>query len=338
MYDPKPLLPRTMRELEGRHIELSDLARSWAEKYFTPLQNRLPMTSTEMKIWGEKNPLLVRWIDSVACAHNVNWLHIFYRARHLLAMGVMGKVLEDRVFKDSCFGGSRQDRHILDLIDDEVQASELVKIKNEDLCIMSDALSRQKARATFIDSGFERSRGLPERFAKEITRLFRNLVDLLEPLLPTEEGEYPDLEYYKILDQIVALAAKLSLDMRREPDTLYHVAITPPRYQGVVPDRMSPVIYHHEEREPKDSIEFGKYSNIISVWPGVYAYKRLSPHETSYRTVSRALIFSKLDKPPDTTEIALQQNPEKITMKNQLWEYLSVLGVLNSGDGRNWEK
>lgn len=337
-HDAKPVLPRTDVEFERRHKELYRLAMRWVEKYFTYEKgdgNATRMKSAEMKEWGERNGLLVRWIDSVACAYNENWLDIFSHARHLLAMGVLGKVLEDRVFKDVFFGGSRNEKDLLNLIDEESERKELDKIHERDGVIWTDALSRQKTRATIINGGLPTRRRLPVRFAQDINSLFKALVDLLRPLLLTKEGEVPDEEYYLTLDHIIASAAKLSLDMRREPDTVYYVAITPPRYEGIDRMRMSPVIYDAKECE-SDFREFESYSNIISVWPGVFAYRRQSLTKVSVRTIRHALLLTKHNDRAKGAAL-FEMDPDGIITRSQLWEYLSFLGVSNSGDGRNWD-
>lgn len=336
-HDPKPALPRTAIEFMRRYKELTDLAKQWAQTYF-PLEIGAPrMSIGEMKKLGEGSPLLVRWIDSIAsapCGHN--WLTLFSTARHLLVMGVLGKVLEDRVFKKECFGGSEEEQQVLRLLDEQLETTEFDELgMGIRAKVPTDAFTRQKLRAVIINTGLHRPRDLPERFAVEVKGLYDQLVELFRPLLLTNEEEVPDRQYYVHLDMIVALAGKLSLDMRREPDTVYFVAITPPRYRGLDVERMSPVIFGEEE-EAENVKDFDHYTNVISVWPGVFAYRRPTDYSTTIQIIHRALIYTRPIELLFHDDQVVEQNPENILTISQLWEYLRLLGVSNTGDGREW--
>lgn len=331
--DPKPVLPRTYEELERRHFQLCSFAALWVEKFFTPELHAPKMTSAEAKKLGEENPLLVRWIDSVASAFGFCWLNVLHEKRYMIAMGVLGKVLEDRVFKDEYFGAPDEDKKLLRAIDRELEMREVYEIGKSRAEYLSDAFGRQKPRATYINESLSSCRKLPKHFATDVNHLFHQLVALLRPLLPTNEKQFPMEEYYETLNWIIALAGKLSLDMRREPDTVYYVAMTPPRHKGLDAERMSPVVFCAEE---EDNInEFREnYTNVISVWPGVFAYRRLSHSKVSFRTIRRALVYSSNIEEkyyPRRTE----RNPDRISYLAQFWQYLRFLGVpINAG--RNW--
>lgn len=330
--DPKPVLPRTYIDFERGYQELRNLALDWVELFFAPESVMPRMTGAEVRKFGEGNPLLVRWIDSVASAHGLCWLDLLHEKRHLIAMGVLGKVLEDRVFKSEFFGATEEDKMLLRAIDREVEQREVgdIIIKSQDL--LSDAFARQKPRATYINGSLDEAFNLPERFAADVDRLYKQLVVLLRPLLPTNEKQFPQEEYYEMLGWIVAVAAKLSLDMRREPDTVYYVATTPPRHKGLDLERMLPVTFRDEEAKLSVA-SCDEFTSVISVWPGVLAYRRLTARDISIRTICQALIFTsciKDEKHPHGTE----SNPERTCNEPQFWQYLKFLGAPISGDGR----
>lgn len=303
------------------------------EKFFAPEKDRSRMTGAEVIKTGEGNPLLVRWIDSVASAHGLCWLDVLHEKRHLIAMGVLGKFLEDRVFKDEFFGAPEEEKKVLRAIDRELEMREVDDIKMKSRELVSDAFTRQKPRATYINESLNDVLALPKRFTADVDRLFNQLVELLRHLLPTtNEKQFPPEEYYETLNWIIAVAGKLSLDMRREPDTVYYVAITPPQYTGLDPERMSPVVLRAEDR--KRIAAFGnRCTNVISVWPAVVAYRRLPLKKFSIRIIHRALIFTSYTEGqihPHGTE----ENPERTRNEPQFWQYLKFLGVPISGDGR----
>ena len=335
------MLPRTDLEFERRHEELFTLVKEWVEKYFCLEVGTPRMTSAEVKKWGEQSPLLVRWIDSVASAYGLCWLDVLSEAGHLLAMAVLGKVLEDRVFKDEFFGGSEDDKKLMRMLDRELEMREVAGVQGGNSKWYSDAFTRQKPRAILINAALHGERDLPLNFADEVDCLFDQLVILLRPLIPiTEEDEFPDSEYYEKLDWIIALAGKLSLDMRREPDTVYYIAITPPQHKGLDLGRMAPIILNSTTilkptYEAADDAEFDDYTNIISVWPGVVAYHRLTYQSASFRIIHRAKVFSKKTDSLDYFS-ETEKDPEKIVRMSQLWRYLRYLGVSNRGDGRSW--
>lgn len=291
------------------------------------------MTGAQVKKFGGGHPLLVRWIDRVANAHGLCWLDLLHEKRHLIAMAVLGKVLEDRVFKSEYFGAPEEEKKLLRAIDQVVEAREvddIINMKNQDF--LSDAFARQRPRATYINQSLDESLQLPERFAAEVDRLYKQLVILLRPLVPTNEKQFPEEEYYDMLDWIVALAGRLSLDMRREPDTVYYVAITPPRHKGLDLERMSPVIFRHEEAA-HIAASSNEITSVISVWPGVVAYRRLSPREFSSRTICEALIFTSLIKDKEHPQ-GTESNPEWTCNEPQFWQYLKFLGVPINPKGR----
>lgn len=290
------------------------------------------MTGAQVRKFGGGNPLLVRWIDRVASAHGLCWLDLLHEKRHLIAMGVLGRVLEDRVFKSEFFGAPEEEKKLLRTIDREVEMREVddIMMKNRDF--LSDAFARQKPRATYINESLNGSRQLPGQFAAEAERLSKQLIVLLRPLLPTNKEQFPDGEYYDMLEWIVALAGRLSLDMRREPDTVYYVAITPPRHKGLDLERMSPVIFRQEEAD-HIAASSDNLTSVISVWPGVVAYRRLSPREFSSRTICQALIFTSLIKDGEHPQ-GTESNPEWTCNEPQFWQYLKFLGVPINPKGR----
>lgn len=330
--DAKPVLPRTHLDFERRYLELRLLALEWAELFFAPEPVMPRMTGAEVRKFGEGNPLLVRWIDSVASAHGLCWLDLLHEKRHLIAMGVLGKVLEDRVFKSEFFGGGEKERSLLGRIDREMERREVDDIVMKNPLLLSDIFSRQKPRATYINSSLDEPLDLPPFFAAEVDHLYMQLAVLLQPLLPTNENQFAGEEYYEMLDWIVAVAAKLSLDMRREPDTAYYVATTPPRQTGLDLERMSPVIFRDEGIE-HIAASYGKFTSVISVWPSVVAYRRLTHREISVRTICPALIFALLIK-DEIHPRGTESNPERTCDEPQFWQYLEFLGAPISGDGR----
>lgn len=330
--DTKTALPRTYHEFERRYQELRLLALEWVEMFFAPEPVMPRMTGAEVRKFGEGNPLLVRWIDSVASAHGLCWLNLLDEKRHLIAMGVLGKVLEDRVFKSEFFGAGEEERSLLRAIDQEVEEREVEDITTKTPLLLSDAFARQKPRATYINELLDDSVDIPKCFAKEVYHLYLQLVALLQPLLPTNEKQFPGKEYYQMLDWIVIVAAKLSLDMRREPDTVYYVAMAPPRHKGLEFERVTPVIIRDEEIE-HFAASPDEFTSVISVWPGVVAYRRLTHRDTSARTICPALILASLI----TDEIhphGTESNPERTCDEPQFWQYLSFLGIPINGDGR----
>ena len=325
-HDPKPVLPRTAIEFTRRYAELATLAMRWAHKYFSLEIGAARMSVGEMKKLGEENPLLVGWIDSIASAYGHNWLTLFSTARHLLVVGVLGTVLKDRVFGAEFFGGSWHEKEFLRMLDQQLERKESLDVEGQiEAKVSTDASIRQKPRAIFINSGLHKARDLPVQFADEVKQLYGQLVELFRPLLHTSEEEVPDPEYYLHLDIIVALAGKLSLDMRREPDTVYHLASTPPRHRRLTRTRMSPVIFDMEEIR-QDLSDFDTYSNVISVWPGLFAYRRLTPASAITQTIHRALIYTRPMQRLDYNQ-TVEQNPENILTIPQLWEYLRLLAV-----------
>lgn len=330
--EAKPVLPRTYIEFQRRYQDLRNLALEWVELFFAPESVMPRMTSAEVRKFGEGNPLLVRWIDSVASAHGVCWLDLLHEKRHLIAMGVLGKVLEDRVFKSEFFGAPEEDKMLLRAIDGVVERREVEDIITKNRDFLSDAFARQKPRATYINESLEEPLDLPEHFAADVDRLYTQLVVLLRPLLPTNEKQFPHEEYYEMLDWIVAVAAKLSLDMRREPDTVYYVATTPPRHKGLDLDRMSPITFRDEEAEHTVA-SCNEFTCVISVWPGVFAYRRPTPRDISIRTICRALIFTLCIK-GETHPHGTKSNPERTCNEPQFWQYLKFLGAPINGDGR----
>lgn len=325
-HDPKPALPRTAIEFSRRYAALARLAMRWAHKYFSLEIGAPRMSVGEMKQLGRENPLLVGWIDSIASAYGHNWLTLFSTVRHLLVVGVLGTVLKDRVFGAAFFGGSWHEKELLRMLDQQLERKECLEFEGQIESIVStDASVRQKPRATFINSGLHKARDLPVHFADEVKQLYDQLVRLFQPLLLTNEGEVPDPEYYLHLDKIVALAAKLSLDMRREPDTVYHLASTPPRHTCLARRRMSPVIFDMDEVR-QDPADFDSYSNLISVWPGLFAYRGLTPYSATTQTIHRALIYTRPMQRLDSNQVD-EQNPDNILTISQLWEYLHLLGV-----------
>ena len=300
----------------------------WAHKYFSLETGAPRMSVGQMKKLGEENPLLVRWIDSIASAYGHNWLTLFSTARHLLVVGVLGKVLEDRVFKAEFFGGAWHEKEFLRMLDQHLEMNEFLEVERQiEAKVPTDASTRQKPRAIFINAGLHKARDLPVQFANEVKKLYDQLVKLFRPLLHTNEEEVPDPQYYVHLDMIVSLAGKLSLDLRREPDTVYHVAITPPRHRRLIEANMSPVIFDMEEIR-QDVSQFDTYSNVISVWPGLFAYRRLSRSCANTQTIHRALIYTRpMQRLNDNQKV--EQNPENILTIRQLWEYLRLLGVKN---------
>lgn len=320
-------------EFERRHDELSRLALQWVEKFFTPESVTPRMTGVEAKKLGEENPLLVRWIDSVASVYGLCWLDVLHERRHLIAMAMLGKVLEDRVFKDEFFGAPDEDKILLRAIDRELEMQEIHEMKKDYPKFLSDAFGRQKPRATYINESLIDGLQLPKQFAADVDRLFNQVVELLRPLLPTNEKQFPPGIYYRMLDEIIVLAGKLSIDMRRESDTVYHVAITPPRYKGLNPERMSPIVFRDQEKENIADFR-NNQTNLISVWPGVVAYRRLSYRQVSFRTICRAWIFSS-DIGERSYSRRIEGDPDRIFNLGQFWQYLRFLGV-PIRDGRSW--
>lgn len=330
--ESKPALPRTYPEFERRYQELRLLALEWVEMFFAPEPVMPRMTGAEVSKFGEGNPLLVRWIDSVASARGLCWLDLLDEKRHLIAMGVLGKVLEDRVFKSEFFGAGEEERSLLRAIDQEVEGREVEDIMMKIPVLLSDVFARQKPRATYINESLDEAMDIPMCFAKEVNHLYLQLVALLQPLLPTNEKQFPREEYYEMLHWIVVVAAKLSLDMRREPDTVYYVATAPPRHKGLDFERVSPVIFRDEEIE-QIAASPDEFASVISVWPGVVAYRRLTHRDTSARTICPALILASLV----TDEIhphGTESNPERTCDEPQFWQYLTFLGIPFNGDGR----
>lgn len=330
--DPKPILPRTYLEIERRYEELRSLALEWVELWFAPEPTMPEMTGPEVRNLGIANPLLVRWIDDVASAYGICWMHLLDEKRHLIAMGVLGKVLEDRVFKSEFFGAGKDERKVLREIDGVVGKMEVDAVSFTTWPVYSDAFARQKPRATYINESLLDPTDLPKYFAAEVNTLYIQLVVLLQPLLPTQGKECPSEKYYEMLNWIVAIAAKLSLDLRREPDTIYYVATTPPREEGLDFERMSPVIFDENERDYIAAC-YDNFTNVISVWPGLIAYRRLPFGNVSIRAICQALVFTliiKDEKHPHGTD----SNPEKTCSEPQFWQYLKFLGAPIKGDGR----
>lgn len=330
----KPILPRTAQEFERRHKELSRLAMAWVEKYFTPEIGYPWLRGVDVMNWGKRNPVLVRWIDSVATAYGLSWLRLLSTAKNLLVMAVLGKVLEDRVFKNEFFGGSEEDKILLRQIDRELEEKEVFEVENDYPLSSNDAFARQKPRAIFINGGLHFPGELPVNFAGEVFYLYHQLVQLLQPLLDTRPDHFPDAGYYNTLDVIIVMAGKLSLDMRREPDTVYYVATTPPWFKRMDPKRMSPVIFDLKDIE-SDAARFVFYSNVISVWPGVFAYSRLSHNSVSVRTIHRALVYTMAIYELNEVQLA-ERDLEKVVTMGQLWEYLRSGAVSGEWDRRFW--
>lgn len=332
-HDIKPALPRTYIEFVRRHYDLSYLALQWAQNFFTPESVAPRMTGVEAKKLGEENPLLVRWIDSVASVYGLCWLDVLHERRHLIAMAILGKVLEDRVFKDEFFGAPDEDKILLRAIDRELEMKEIDEMKRDYSKFLCDAFGRQKPRATIINEALLGGFPIPAQFSNDVDRLFTQLVELLRPLLPTNEKQFPPGLYYKMLDEILVSAGKLSIDMRCETDTVYHVAITPPRYKGLNPERMSPIVFGDQEKENITNFK-NDQTNLISVWPGVFAYRRLSYREVSFRTICRALVFTS-DIGERGYPRRIEGDPDRIFNLGQFWQYLRFLGV-TIRDGRAW--
>lgn len=332
--DTKRTLPRTYAEFERRYEELRSLALEWVEIFFTPEPVMPRMTGLEVRNFGKENPLLVSWIDNVASAHGLCWMDLLHEKRHLIAMGVLGRVLEDRVFKSEFFGAGPKERKLLQAIDREGERREVSDLKIQNWDLLSDAFARQKPRAAYINESLKEHELLPKSFAVEVEHLFSQLDVLLRPLLFTTKNkkQFPNEKYLESLNWIVAVAGKLSLDMRREPDTVYYVATTPPRHKGLDFDKMSPVIFKEEEWD-YIATYYEDFTNVISVWPGLIAYRRLSARSVSVRIICQALIFGsfiKDERIPHGTE----SNPEKTCNEPQFWQYLKFLGAPITGDRR----
>ncbi|MCJ1468466.1 hypothetical protein MMC07_007095 [Pseudocyphellaria aurata] len=266
---PQPLLPRTDADFEVRYGELKAAVMKWVEEHFSKDFEK-PPTALDLLQISKKAPELIQYINFIASSGNDSWEQIFVERRIALVYGVLGKAIEIHVFGEEMFGASDMQRTTLRRIDLEM--------------LNLNGFVRQKVRAGTINAFLSaHPRALPPEFVSSLALLQARVSALLSPLLSSA----PVPRYHHDLSSILVLAAKLSLDMRREPATIYYV--TPIASDNEFQPRNTDIINSQQlaEAEPRRAHHEQPVVRV-AVWPSVHAYRpgsgREGGEEDGFRT------------------------------------------------------
>lgn len=269
MLPPKPLLPRTDVEFEDRYRELKTTTMDWVKQHFLKDFSK-PVTSLDLLQISKRTPELIQYINFIASSGRDSWEDIFVERRMALVYGVLAKAIEIHVFGEEMFGASDRQRTTLRQIDLEM--------------LNLNGFARQKVRAGTINAFLSaHDRALPPEFVSSLARLQARLGALVSPLLDSP----PPPKYHHDLSRILFLAAKLSLDMRREPVTIYYAA--PIASSGAFEPRLTDILnprqltqaepWHKDHEQPVVR---------VAAWPSIYAYRpgngRDGGEEDGFRT------------------------------------------------------
>lgn len=293
LLPPQPLLPRTDAEFEDRYRELKSATMKWVKQHFSKDFAKSP-TSLDLLQISQKTPELIQYVNFIASSGKDSWEDIFAERRVALVYGVLGKAIEIHVFGEEMFGASDRQRTTLRGIDVEMlnlNGRRLPKclfpflLKSTSLnLIPCIGFARQKVRAGTINAFLSaHDRALPPEFVSSLARLQAGLSALVSPFLSSP----PSPKYHHDLSRVLFLAAKLSLDMRREPGTIYYVS--PIASSGEFKPRITNILnprqlaraepWHEDYEEPVVR---------VAAWPSIFAYRpgngREGGEEDGYRT------------------------------------------------------
>lgn len=195
-----------------------------------------------------------------------------------MVYGVLGKVIEIHVFVEEMFGANDRQRSTLRDIDLEMLNLNgkrlLQSISHEvhlaDFHPFYIGFTRQKARASTINAFLStHDRALPPEFVSSLGRLQAGLTTLISPFL----GSPPPPKFHHDLSRILFLAAKLSLDMRREPATIY--CVTPIASIGAFEPRFTKILNPGPLAEAEPWREDYEEPVIrVAAWPSIVAYRK----------------------------------------------------------------
>ncbi|MCJ1429063.1 hypothetical protein MMC29_006976, partial [Sticta canariensis] len=266
---PQPLLPRTDAEFEDRYRELKAAAMNWVKQHFSK-EFAKPLTKLDLVQISNETPELIQYINFIASSGKDSWEDIFVERRIALVYGVLGKVIEIHVFGEEMFGANARQRTTLRGIDLEM--------------LNLNGFTRQQVRAGTINAFLSaHDRALPPEFVSSLVRLQVRLSTLVSPFL----GSPPPPKFHHDLSRILFLAAKLSLDMRREPATIY--CVTSIASSGAFEPRFTKILNPRQLAEAEPWHEDYEEPVIrVAAWPSIFAYRpgngREGGEEDGFRT------------------------------------------------------
>lgn len=288
---PQPLLPRTDADFEDRYRELKAAAMNWVKQHFSK-EFAKPLTALDLVQVSNKTPELIQYINFIASSGKDSWEDIFVERRIALVYGVLGKVIEIHVFGEEMFGANDRQRTTLRGIDVEMlnlNGQRLLQSISPEMHLADFhsfyiGFTRQHVRAGTINAFLSaHDRALPPEFVSSLVRLQVCLSALVSPFL----GSPPPPKFHHDLSRILFLAAKLSLDMRREPATIYYV--TSIASSGAFEPRFTEILNPQQLAEAEPWHEDYEEPVIrVAAWPSIFAYRpgngREGGEEDGFRT------------------------------------------------------
>lgn len=307
----KDPVPRTDGEFAHRYAKLKIDICEWAFKYFSfPREERYELAKLR------EHDALVPYIDLIAAATGPNlvWGDIIETMTPRLVMGIVMKAIQLIIFGETLFGVSHQHNDALNAVDK-------MRIKSDEKCIPTSPLlpylsslpspscynptspyfllisilaplpsifKRQKIRASIINSFYPAHEDIPNQLQRNIIEIMTRIAFMLKPLLTDLGGRAS--RYAHSLAYLLADAARLHFDMRREEDTVYYVYSANPgdlvndHTQCEVPPL--PSYSKPEEGNPKQRIH-------IVLAPGIMALREFGhPALQKYQTRSIADVIA----------------------------------------------
>ncbi|KAL8709679.1 MAG: hypothetical protein Q9220_005619 [cf. Caloplaca sp. 1 TL-2023] len=270
----------TDAEYRERYRALRSACWEWAKTSFDAVTE--PPTPLYLMELAESSPVLAEYINScTSLPQGTDWERHLDERRPEIVYSILGKALEMFVFGQELFGTKDSDREKLQDLDWEK--------------LDEDGFQRQRIRAAEINKMLDApTMTLPSDFNSEIQTIHHQLLTLLSPLLPHSESLFSSDDFSVPFFKILFLAAKLHLDIRRDPAVIYYFVPAPAPgsqydYEEMQIINEDSVKTRMSDPETVDKVRTGQVNRIATVtgWPGLVAYRRIPPlgYEDDERTL-----------------------------------------------------
>ncbi|KAL8780303.1 MAG: hypothetical protein Q9213_006527 [Squamulea squamosa] len=281
--------PRILWEYRYSYDSLRDDAWEWAKNFFH-CETLAPLDLIDL---ATTRPELMEYINSTTSSPQLaDWETLLNKRRAEVVYAILGKVLDVHVFGEEMFGPTADQKRML---------------RSSDMSTRDDdGFTRQKSRASTINSLLTRPHSLPPDFLSSLQTLQGQLTSLLTPLLPPLDDhkyQYPD--FHPFAYQLLALllsAANLALAIRRNANEIYYFVTAPSPSSDFDDGEMNAlnakdieVVSDVEDVEP--FMGSGKIRHIASItgWPACVVYRPVLGDNDEEKTGVRTEVIAKAD-------------------------------------------
>ncbi|KAL8774077.1 MAG: hypothetical protein Q9209_001185 [Squamulea sp. 1 TL-2023] len=313
--------PRIQWEHRDYYDSLRDDAWKWAKKFFH-CETLAPLDLMEL---ATTQPELMEYINSTTSSpKSTDWETLLNKRRAEVVYAILGKVLDVHVFGEEMFGATAEQKRML---------------RSGDMSTRDDdGFTRQKSRASTIDSLLPQPHSLPPNFLSSLQTLQGQLTSLLTPLLPPlDDHKYQHPDFHPFSHQLLTLllsAANLALAIRRIPNKIYYFVTAPSPGTDFDDEEMTALNAKDMDIASgvKDIVPFmgtGKIRHIAGItgWPACVLYRSVlsgddeEQKKMGVRTevIAKADVYVSLEAVRAKAGEASEERNGRKTLRGEMW-------------------